>query len=348
MRIIFCTKGDRLLPSSRTRAHLVADYLRTQGYDAESFHIKTRPWWSLTRERFSELLRNVRLLLSVQKADILYLHKTTDQADFMVLVLLRRWFLRRGYILDFDDAIFLGSVNRAFKTWLMVKNADAVIVGSHFLQEYALKYNKNAHVISAPIDTEDVYLPATSRTGDARVRIGWTGTPGHYENMKLLLDPLQRIVNDGHAVVFVQLGGGDKIHELITSVKGLTVEYTASLAWNEPKTVVAYLQQFDIGVMPLQKTELNRGKDAWKAKEYMGCAVATILSDWGENPYVVTNEVNGLLVNTPDEWYGAFKKLITDEEYRRRIGAAGRAHMAAEFSYKSFMPKLQAIIGRAA
>lgn len=329
-----------MLPSSRTRAHLVADYLRTQGYDAESFHIQSRPWWNISRERFTEFKRNFRIVSSLGGNDLLYLHKATEQLDFMFLVLLRKWFLRRGYIFDFDDAIFLPTWNKHLKTSLMVRNADAVIVGSHFLQEYALRYNKNSHVISAPIDTQDVYKPATARVDDPRVRIGWTGTAGHYENMKLLLGPLKRLVDEGQRIVFVQLGGGDKIHELMRSVAGLPVEYEASLPWDKPKEVVAHIQQFDIGVMPLQKTEVNRGKDAWKAKEYMGCGVATVLSDWGENPYVVKSGTNGILVDTEDDWYRALHKLVTDEKYRHELGTAGRTHMDAEFSYKAFMPKL--------
>ena len=344
MKIVFCTKGDRLLPSSRTRAHLVADYLRTQGYDAQSFHVKTRPWWNFSKERFSEFFESARLIASVKKTDLLYLHKMTDQLDFMLLVLVRKLVFRRGFVFDFDDAIFLPTWNRAFKTWLMVRTADAVIVGSHFLQEYALRFNTNSHVISAPIDTNQIYLPRQDSPVSPVMRIGWTGTSGHYENMKLLLAPLQRIVDEGYRIQFVQLGGGDKIHELLSTVKGLDIDYMPSLPWDKPAEIVKHIQTFDIGVMPLQKTEANRGKDAWKAKEYMGCGVATVLSNWGENPYVVSGEINGLLAGTEEEWYSDLKKLITDAAYRSKIGAAGRAHMTAEFSYKAFMPKLRSII----
>lgn len=348
MKIVFCTKGDRLLPSSRTRAHLVADYLRTQGYEAESYQIQTLPWWEISKNRFSQLRTNWRILSKVKKDDILYLHKATDQLDFMFLVLFRCWILRRGYIFDFDDAIFLPTWNRALKARLMVRNATVVITGSHFLKEYAQRYNKNAHVISAPIDTTDTYLPRETRTGDSRIRIGWTGTPGHFENMKLLLKPLRRLVAEGDNIVFVQLGGGDKIYELMKSVPGLAVDFTSSLPWDQPKEVVKYMQQFDIGVMPLQKTEHNRGKDGWKAKEYMGCAVPTVLSDWGENPYIVTNGKDGLLVDTEEDWYQALKKLVTDEAYRKQIGDAGRKRMSVEFSYHAFMPKLMQFIGESA
>jgi glycosyltransferase involved in cell wall biosynthesis len=347
MKIVFCTKGDRLLPSSRTRAHLVADYLRTQGYEAESYHIKTHAWWELSRERYAEFRNNVRLLRSLKKGDVLYLHKLTNQLEFMAMVLIRTWIFRRGYFFDFDDAIFIGSWNVALKTALMTRNADAVVVGSHYLMEYAAKRNQHVYLLSAPIDTEDVYLPARQRVDDARVRIGWTGTSAHYDNMHLLLKPLQRIVGDGHKVVFVQLGGGDKIHELISTVKDLPIEYVPSLPWNDPKAVVAQLQQFDIGVMPLQKTERERGKDGWKAKEYMGCGVATVLSDWGENPYIVTNDADGLLVDTEEDWYRALKRLITDDAYRRKIGAAGRERMQRDYSNDVIFTELLRITGLA-
>ncbi len=334
-----------MLPSSRTRAHLIADYLRTQGIEAESHHIKTRPWWNLSKERFTDFVVNWRLVFSLKKDDVLYLHKMTDQVDFMFIALLRKWVLRRGFIFDFDDAIFLPSWNRAAKAYLMVKNAGAVIVGSHFLAEYALKYNKNSYVLSAPIDTDDVYQVRTKRIDDPRIRIGWTGTPSHYENMKIILKPLERIVAGGHKVVFIQLGGGEAINKLLNSVSGLEVEFTPSLPWDKPKEVVKYLQQFDIGIMPLQKTEANRGKDAWKAKEYMGCGVATILSNWGENPYVVTNGVDGILAETEEEWYKAFKTLVVDLEEREKLAKAGRMRMEESFSYKAFTPKLLEYIG---
>jgi glycosyltransferase involved in cell wall biosynthesis len=333
------------LPSSRTRAHLIADYLRSQGYEAESHHIITRPWWNLSKGRFRDLANNFRLLKSVGKEDILYLHKMTDQVDFMFLVLFRKWLFGRSFIFDFDDAIFLPSLNRAAKARLMVQNAEAVVVGSHFLQEYALKHNPRSYVLSAPIDTECTYVPAQERINDIFVRIGWTGTPGHFENMKLLLEPLSRLIAEGKKIRFVQLGGGEKIYALLQSIPGLSIEFTPEVPWDVPSEVVHHIQQFDIGVMPLQPTDQNRGKDAWKAKEYMGCGVATVASDWGENPYVITDGKDGFLPSTADEWHEALRRLIEDPDLRSRIGTAGRARMDQEYSYKAFLPKFLSITG---
>jgi glycosyltransferase involved in cell wall biosynthesis len=344
VKIYFCTKGDITLPSSRTRAHLVAEYLRTLGYNAQSFHIKRRAWWVISYERLTDFFYNIKLLAGIKKDDVLYLHKMTEQLDFMFMVLIRKWIFRRTYFFDFDDAIFIGTWNMRFKAWIMVKNAQGVIVGSHYLQEYALTYNKNSHVLSAPIDTENVYINIPKHKSESSVRIGWTGTPGHYENMKLLIKPLQRIVDEGYSIVFVLLGGGEKIYELMSSVRMLNIEFTKTLPWHDPSAVVKELNTFDIGVMPLVKNQQSKGKDSWKAKEYMGCGIATVLTDWGENRYVVSQNVNGILVDTDEDWYQALKKLITDSVFRKTIGNAGREYMKKEFSNKPFITKLLKII----
>lgn len=335
-----------MLPSSRTRAHLVADYLRAHGYATESHHIKTRAITELSIDRFRELLRNTRLLASLRRDDILYLHKMIYQADFMLLVLMRKILFRRGYIFDFDDAIWLDKGHAAaFKTRLMLRHADLVVAGSHFIQEYALTYNPNSHVMTSLMDTETVYRVADRLENKVPI-IGWTGTPVHYENMQLLIGPLQHLVAEGYRIQFLQLGGGRRICDLLQSVEGLTVTYLDNLPWDKPAEIVKYMQRFDIGVMPLQKTEWNRGKDTWKAKEYMACGVATILSDWGENPYVVRQGEDGILVDSAEEWYAAFKRLLDDPAYRRELGLRGRKRMEATCSYASFVPSLEHLLGR--
>ncbi len=346
MKILFFTKGDRTLPSSRTRAFMSADNLRSMGYDAECYVVKTRAWWSLSPARFSEFIRNIRLLASLHKGDLLFLHKMIDQVDFMALALLRKWVFRRGYIFDFDDAIFLEKGHSAAKMRLMVSNADAVVSGSHFLQEYASQYNQHCYVLSAPLDTKDVYKVREDTNRGSTVTIGWTGTAGHYDNLQLILKPLQRLVDDGLPITFsLLMSNGDRIHALLSSVKGLKIDYVTTIDWTNPNAVIPYMQKFDIGLMPLQKTEFNRGKDGWKAKEYMACGVAVVISNWGENPYVVEQGITGMLVNTEDEWYEALKKFVTDRMYREKIAAAGRAYIEGEYSYDAYTKKLLAIMG---
>lgn len=338
-KIVFFTKGDQQQASSRIRAYLITDYMRTLGLDAQTYHVQTRAWWDISRERFSEFWRNLRLVASLDPGDVLYAQRTVYQIDFMVIVLLHKWFFGGKYIFDFDDAIFLEKGHVRQKTNCMIRNASLVIVPNFFLKDYALQYNKDVSILSSCIDTEHLYK-LIPRPENERIKIGWTGSPSHYDNLKLVIAPLERLAAEGYPIEFMQIGGGERIHQLLASVKGLAVTFVTNLAWGDPAATATYVRQFDIGITPLEKTEFNRGKDPGKTKEYMACAVAVIASDWGENRRVIENGVNGLLADTEEEWYQALKRLIVDEEYRQQIAQEGREYIERTCSYQVVIPQL--------
>ena len=342
-KILFFAKGDRHLASSRVRAYLISDYLREHGHDARVYHVKTRPWWNFSFERLSELLRNMRLLMLLKSEDVLYLQQTIYQVDLVLLILLRRWMFGKRYVFDFVDAIYLEKGHNAFKTRLMIRNAELVVVPNLFLREYALHYNQNVSIIPIPIDTEGTYQPV-ARSQNERIRIGWTGTQVHYDNLRLVTRALQRLVEEGHSIEFVQVGGGERINRLLTSIKGLKVTFITNLAWDDPRQSASYVQQFDIGITPLQKTEWNRGKDPQKTKEYMACGVATVASAWGENTNIIAEEVNGLLADTEEDWHRALKRLVVDDGYRQKIALAGREYVENTYSYRVVVPRLLGLL----
>lgn len=346
MKIVLFAKGDRRLPSARTRAWMLSDYLVSEGYDSSCYHVVTRPWWQISLARIREDIRNIQLLLNAQATDVVFLQRTVHQIDFMILVLLRRFLLRRGYVFDFDDAIFLEKGRGDLKARIMLRFADAVFCSSEFLKKYADKYNKNVHIISAALDTKNVY---TVRNDDSRseVVIGWTGTPVHLENMKLLVPALTRLAAENAPIRLELLGGGEEIAALFREIPNLKlVEHSfppSALIWTKPREVADYLKNFDIGVMPLQPTEWNKGKDAWKAKEYMACGVAAAVSAWGENPLLIKDGDNGVLVDE-GEWYEKLKRLIEGVEFRKGVAARGRTYIEREYSYDVLTKKMLTVI----
>ena len=350
MKIIFFSKGDRRLPSSRTRAFLISDYLAKRGIESRVYRVKTRAWWNISFSRLYELIRNIKVLVSLKKRDVVFLQRTVHQVDFLLLVLFRKIILRRGYVFDFDDAIFLEKGHADFKTKTIIKYADFVFVGSRFLEEYALKYNQNVHLLTTILNTEDVYVPRPRPKADQEIVIGWTGTPVHFDNMKLLVGPLTKLINEGFPICLLIVGGGDKIPELFKPIKGLRLDVRAfppsSPVWSDPHEIVKNIQEFDIGVYPLQKTEWNKGKDAYKAKEFMACQVPVIVSAWGENPHIIKEDSNGLLADNEDEWYEKLKYLITDRAYREDLGRKGRKYIEEECSYKVFIPMMLDLINQ--
>lgn len=349
MRIVFFTKGTRKLPSARTRVWLIADYLKAEGTDAEVFHVQTRAWWNVSTARLKEIVRNIRALAALKKEDIVFLQRTVHQVDFLLLILLRKWLFGRGYVFDFDDAIFLEKGSADMKTRLIIKNADLVFAGAEFLKEYADRYNSNVHVVTTSIDTTNIFAPDGTPHDLSEIVVGWTGTPVHYENMKLVVEPVRRLVNEGHNLRLLLVGGGDEIPTLFQGIEGLNLEVIrrppSDPFWTNPKNIAIEIRRFDIGIYPLQKTEWNKGKDTYKAKEFMGCGVPVVMSNWGENPLLIRNGEQGLLVDE-DGWYDALKKLIVDEEYRAALAQRGRAWVDTECSFKKYVPYMLELMSR--
>jgi glycosyltransferase involved in cell wall biosynthesis len=103
----------------------------------------------------------------------------------------------------------------------------------------------------------------------------------------------------------------------------------------------------DIGIMPLADTEWERGKCAFKILQYMAAGLPVVASPVGVNRSIVTAEV-GFLAETPEEWTRTLTLLIGDAGLRARMGAAGRAKVAREFSLTAWAPRVARLLAEAA
>ena len=84
--------------------------------------------------------------------------------------------------------------------------------------------------------------------------------------------------------------------------------------------------------MPLADTPYNRGKEAFKLKEYMAAGLPVVCSPVGHNCEVVENGVTGLFATTENEWVDALLRLVDDSGLRASMGAEGRRVVAERYS----------------
>ena len=64
----------------------------------------------------------------------------------------------------------------------------------------------------------------------------------------------------------------------------------------------------------------------------MACGVPVVCSAAGENSRLVTDGMCGFLVETPDEWLMALRRVVDDKDLRRQIGQAGRTRTQVAYS----------------
>ncbi len=346
--IHFFTKGDRDAGSSRQRAFLVAEELSKRGIKSAVHQpplvLASRIPWP---KKIKPIWQYLKIFKGIKKGDIIYLQRTIYNKYFLILIVFYKLVFRRKMVFDFDDAIYLHSF---FKTKILTKLANVVIVGSHTLADWAGKYNKNTYLIPTCLkfDNYKRFSKDYLKNGE-KITIGWIGGAiDQYDNLRLLVPVFKRMIADGLSIRFFLIGalGHKKVYNLFRNVEGLDVKFVDTLDWINPIAVPSCIQKFDIGVMPLVDSEWNRGKCSFKAVEYMACGVASICSAVGENNYLIRDGENGFLANSTDEWADKIKIIYDNPELTAKIGREAQRTIKNKYSYEANIPILQAILAK--
>lgn len=344
MTFHFFTKGDESIASSRYRAYLLAKELKNEGHQADVFALDFK--WKNKNNflgNLKEFFKYLKLFYSFGKDDIIFLQRTVYNKYFLLAVLCGRLRLRK-LIFDIDDAVFEHSF---VKTWILTKISKIVLCGSHFVLDWAKKYNKNSFYFPNSLPMEK-YLPNGK---DYNIKnnppiIGWIGScPDHNENLKLLKPVFERLISDGVSFKFRLIGArGDKfIYDFFNGIKGLNVEIIDNLDWTDPQNAAKEIRKFDVGLMPLVKNDWNRAKH-FKTLEYMACGVPPIVSNFGENIFFTKDDENGFIAGSEKEWADKIKMLIKNEILREKIGKTAQFYIKNNFNIKESVIVLKNLI----
>lgn len=236
-------------------------------------------------------------------------------------------------VFDMDDAIHhrYDRHRLAFVRTLLgrklepvLRRASVALCGNAYLAAYAARFCRRAEIVPTVVDTAD-YLPA----GCSPRTVGWIGSPSTWEYVKPWIPLLQEVSREhGHRALVVGAGP-----------QPAPPEHIDFLPWSEADEV-ALVQRMGIGIMPLPDTPWARGKCGYKLIQYMACGLPVVASPVGVNSEIVEHGVNGFLAGTPAEWRAALTALLRDEALRRRMGAAGRRKVEAEYSVQVHGPRV--------
>jgi len=340
----FFTKGDENVASSRYRAYLLAKELIKVGHRADVFDLDFN--WKGKNGFLGNLklfFKYLKLFNSFDRNDIIFLQRTVYNKYFILSALWGRIRLK-NFIFDIDDAVFEHSF---LKTWLLTKISKTVLCGSHFVLEWAKKYNKNSFYFPNSLPLE-AYLPNTK---DYNVKnntpiIGWIGScPDHNDNLKLLKPVFEGLISAGIVFKFRLIGArGDKfVYNFFQNIKGLDVEITDNLDWKDPRNAAKEIRKFDVGLMPLMENDWNRAK-YFKTLEYMACGIPAVVSGFGENAWIIKNGENGFIASNTEEWIEKIKALLLNEKLREKVGKVAQKYITDNYSLKSRIKQLLDII----
>lgn len=346
MRVLFFTDGPES-PGSRFRClqffpHLEARGIRCEAkfaYDHHYNDVFARPW--APAYKLWGRLKRVAHLLATKQADLLFLHKTA-----LAVTGMPEWLRSLGktpIIFDFDDAIYLGpggledkSRRRAFER--VVSVADHLIAGNAHLGHVAGR-SAITTVIPSVVDT-DTYRPPPPRSDREDLVVGWIGTASNFPSLRLAVPSIVEALKQ-HPRARLRIVSNGELPEYIGHPQ------VEQWRWNAAGELRA-IQSFDIGLMPLDDSELTRGKCSFKMIQYMAVGVPVLSSAIGANIDVFEGSSAGALVTRGEDWGRHLSNLIAQRARFPEMGKAGRAHAVSRYSIHAVIERYVEVFERTA
>ncbi|MES2799071.1 MAG: glycosyltransferase family 4 protein [Bacteroidota bacterium] len=327
-------------PSQRFRFEQYFQFLEEEGFVIEEhpfYDLKT--WKTLyTQGNFAKkaggliksFFKRFTLLFKIRKADYIFIHREMAHVGPPIFEWILAKLLRRKYIYDFDDAIWLPNYSEANKKFHFMKAywkvkycmkwAHQISAGNQFLADFAKKYNKNVVIIPTTIDTVN-HHNLTVDHKHLPVTIGWTGTHTTLHYLNDLIPILQKLEKE-FEFEFLVISNHAPQFEL----KSLRF-----VKW-KLETEIEDLSKVEIGLMPLKNDIWSEGKCGFKGLQYLALGMATILSPVGVNKSIVLDGENGFLAETSEDWEEKLRALLTNPELRSKMGTKGKQTVENQYS----------------
>jgi glycosyltransferase involved in cell wall biosynthesis len=330
-------------PSQRFRFEQYLDFLEQEGFTIEQHSFLSNKTWSKLYESgtffhkaagmFSSFWRRFLLLFKMRTANYVFIHREASMIGPPIFEWIIAKVLRKKYIYDFDDAIWLPNYSKSnakfhrlkayWKIKRILKWAHVVSAGNDYLKKYAEQYAKNVILIPTTIDLQRVHNILTDHNSD-KINIGWTGTHTTMGYLDKII-PILKDIEKEHAFTFTVISNQKPNIEL---------DSFQFVQWSK-ETEIQDLSSINIGVMPLEEDKWALGKCGFKGLQYMALEIPAVVSDIGVNKDIIINGHNGFLCETPQDWKDALVKLITDKSLRARMGKNGRETVFQKFSVEA-------------
>lgn len=357
MKVLFLTQNDARGASTRLRVCQYLAPLARRGIAAELWPLPLGMAVPRTRVARGALyalqaLRRIADVPRVRRFDVVVIQRDLiAHVPPVIEEAMAR--VNPALVIDLDDPIHLHPPARPplwpfhllrdpRKLERLVRIARRVIVANRVLRAEVERVGGEARVIPTSIDTGRWTPSPPSSRGPFTV--GWIGSPGTTTYLEGILPALGRLARE--IPCRLRAIGADP--NLASRAAALAPRLLVEILPWTLDTEVEGVRSFDAGVMPLTDDPWSRGKSATKLLQYMACGIPSVASPVGANADIVKDGLNGLLAVDEDAWVDALGRIAGDARQAARIGREGRATVVAEYSVETSLPRLEAVLRKAA
>lgn len=343
--LIVCPYPPGGAPCQRFRYEQYMDRLSQQGIDfdtqsfldAQAMRFVHRPGHFGTKLMgvVRGFARRIGLLFRARRYDFVFLHREASPIGPPLI----EWALFTigcKVIYDFDDAIFMtprstanpfmAYVRCAWKVAYITRRAHMVSVCNPFLADWAKALNPRLVLIPTTIDEEYHRSQPDGERGWERPIVGWTGshsTARYLDVVRPALAELQRRYDFEFRVICDHDPGFPELKNY------------RFVKWRL-ESEIEDLSAFQIGLMPVPEEEWAHGKVGFKAIQYSGLGIASVVSALGSGAEVVVDGETGFTVeNDSGSWVSALEKLLRDPNLVRQMGNKARQFILSRYSVRA-------------
>lgn len=338
--IIYFTKYTKKGPSSRYRSYQYKEYLEKEfdviyyplfddDYINNLYGNKSRNYYNLMVSYIVRLFQVLKYLWSDKIIFIEY--ELLPYFPPILEYLLYKTKVK--IVLDYDDAIFHNyDLSSNFIVRILLKNkipsivkyANSVITGSPYLSNFLYKYNSNIIEIPTSINFESYKEKFNNKSSSDLISIGWIGSKSTSINVINIKDVIKKI-NEMNPLVIFKFMGFDSA--LKSQLNLLNVEF---YNWSE-KEEMFFLNNIDLGIMPLDDTPFNRGKCGFKLIQYMAKGKPTISTPLETNVKINRGNDN-LFASSEEEWITGIMRFIANLNYYQEVGVKNKTIVEKYYS----------------
>lgn len=240
--------------------------------------------------------------------------------------------LKRPFVFDMDDAIWLVRPFGEKAIRHIVKRAACVIVGNNYLAEWVSQYTDHIEIIPTAIDTLE-FAPATSQDRTQQFIVGWLGTSGNLTYLQAIEDSLREFFSVAPYARLLIVSSEPPVFKNIDPSRVIFVKW-------QRETAAHYVSQMDVGIMPLPDTAWTRGKCSFKMLQYMATGLPVVVSPVGMNQEVLNMGQVGLAASSHKEWLDGLMTFYQQREMGSIYGENGRRIVELHFSQSVIAQKL--------
>ena len=101
-----------------------------------------------------------------------------------------------------------------------------------------------------------------------------------------------------------------------------------------PATEHLLLHEMDVGIMPIDDSDLSKGKCSFKMLQYMAAGIPVIASPFGMNAEIFDYGNMGVPATTQQEWVESLRYYCNDIGVRGRHGGIGREIVEKKYAHE--------------